>query len=53
MAKNDLYCHDINLEINYEEPNEVTYDAMEAAKNEDELCDPFNSIKDFMESLNA
>lgn len=52
MAKSKLHCHTTKLEINHEEPNEVTYDAMEAVENEVELHGPFNSVEEFIESLN-
>lgn len=48
-----LRCHGIPFEIKLEEPNETTYKAIEAAENGEELHGPFNSVEDFMESLNA
>lgn len=48
-----LRCHGIPFEIKLEEPNETTYQAMEEAEKGNKLHGPFNTVKDFMESLNA
>lgn len=48
-----LRCHGIPFEIKLEEPNDTTYKAMEAAEKGEGLYGPFNSVEDFMESLNA
>lgn len=53
MAKSKLDCHATKIEINHEEPNEVTYTAMKAAENQDELNGPFDSVEEFMDSLDA
>ena len=48
-----LRCHGIPFEIKIDEPNSVTYAAMEAAENEKDMYGPFESVKDLMEALNA
>ncbi len=35
------------------EPNETTYEAMEAAEQDDSLFGPFESVRALMEALNA
>ncbi len=37
----------------YNEPNSVTYAAMEAAENETDIYGPYDSVSDLMEALNA
>ena len=39
--------------VRLEEPNEVTYAAMEAAENGEDMYGPFDSVADLMEALNA
>lgn len=41
------------FEVRLDEPNEVTYAAMEAAEKGDDMYGPFNSVADLMEALNA
>ena len=36
-----------------DEPNEVTYEAMAAAENDEEMYGPFDSVAEMMEALNA
>ena len=35
------------------EPNEITYAAMEAAENDEDMHGPFDSVADMMDALNA
>ena len=35
------------------EPNEITYAAMEAAENDEDMHGPFDSVADMMDVLNA
>ncbi len=37
----------------YNESNSVTYAAMEAAENANDIYGPFNSVSELMEALNA
>lgn len=48
-----LRCHGLPFEVKLEEPNAVTYAAMEAAENDDGLYGPFDSVAELMEALNA
>ncbi|MCQ2416043.1 MAG: type II toxin-antitoxin system RelB/DinJ family antitoxin [Lachnospiraceae bacterium] len=48
-----LRCHGIPFEIREDEPNAVTYAAMEAAEKKEDIYGPFESISDLMEALNA
>lgn len=48
-----LRCHGLPFVVKLEEPNETTYKAMETSEKGDELHGPFNSVEEFMESLNA
>lgn len=41
------------FEVRLDEPNEVTYAAMEAAEKGDDMYGPFSSVADLMEALNA
>lgn len=43
----------IPFSIRREEPNEVTFAAMEAAENGEDVYGPFNSVSELMEALNA
>ena len=47
MAKENL-----TLRID-SEPNETTYNAMESAKNNEDIYGPFDSVKDLMRALDA
>lgn len=47
-----LRCHGLPFEVKIDEPNEVTYAAIEAADNND-VEGPFDSIEELMEALNA
>ncbi len=48
-----LRCHGLPFEVRIDEPNELTYKAMEAAENDEEMYGPFDSVSDLMEALNA
>lgn len=48
-----LRCHGLPFEVKLDEPNEVTYAAMEAAENNEDLYGPFDSVDELMEALNA
>lgn len=49
-----LRYHGLPFEIRAdEEPNEVTYAAMEAAENGEDMYGPFNSVAEMMEALNS
>ena len=48
-----LRCNGIPFEIRAEEPNDVTYAAIEAAENEEDLSEAFDSVEDLMVALNA
>lgn len=48
-----LRYHGLPFEIRAdEEPNEVTYAAMEAAENGEDMYGPFDSVAEMMEALN-
>ena len=36
-----------------DEPNDITYAAMKAAENDEDMHGPFDSVADMMEALNA
>lgn len=48
-----LRCHGLPFEVKIDEPNEVTYAAMEAAENGEDIYGPFDSVSALMEALNA
>lgn len=48
-----LRCRGLPFEVKIDEPNEVTYAAMEAAERDEEMYGPFDSIEELMEALNA
>ena len=48
-----LRCHGLPFEIKIDEPNEITFAAMEAAETGEDMYGPFNSVADLMEALNA
>ena len=41
------------VEVKVDEPNAVTYAAMEAAEKGEDMYGPFDSVADLMEALNA
>ena len=48
-----LRCHGLPFAVRLDEPNEVTYAAMEAAEKDEDVYGPFDSVADLMEALNA
>lgn len=48
-----LRCHGLPFEVKLEEPNEVTYKAMEKAEKREDVCGPFDSVEEMMKALNA
>ena len=48
-----MRCHGLPFEVRLDEPNEVTYAAMEAAEKETDVYGPFDSVSELMEALNA
>ena len=48
-----LRCHGLPFEVKIDEPNETTYNAMESAKNNEDIYGPFDSVKDLMRALDA
>ena len=48
-----LRCHGLPFEVKTDEPNAVTYAAMEAAEKGEDMYGPFDSVEDLMEALNA
>ena len=48
-----LRCHGVPFAVRLDEPNEVTYAAMEAAEKDEDVYGPFDSVADLMEALNA
>lgn len=48
-----LRHHGLPFEVKADEPNAVTYAAMEAAEKDEDTYGPFDSVADLMEALNA
>lgn len=48
-----LICHGFPFEVRLNEPNDVTYAAIEACEKEEDMHGPFDSVVDLMEALNA
>lgn len=48
-----LRYHGLPFDVRLDEPNEVTYAAIEAAEKEENLSGPFDSVAEMMEALNA
>lgn len=48
-----LRCHGLPFEVKLDEPNEVTYTAMETADKDEDMYGPFDSVAEMMEALNA
>lgn len=48
-----LRCHGLPFAVRLDEPNEITYAAMEAAEKADDLYGPFDTVAELMEALNA
>ncbi len=47
-----LRCHGLPFEVKLDEPNEITYSAIQDAE-ENDIYGPFDTVKDLMEALNA
>lgn len=47
-----LRCNGLPFEVKLDEPNKITYEAMEAAER-GEVYGPFDSVEETMEELNA
>ena len=47
-----LRCHGLPFEVKLDEPNEVTYAAIQDAE-ENDIYGPFDTVKDLMEALNT
>ena len=48
-----LRYHGLPFEVRLDEPNDITYAAMKAAENDEDMYGPFDSVADMMEALNA
>lgn len=48
-----LRCHGLPFEVKLDEPNEVTYAAIEASERDQDMYGPFDSVEEMMEALNA
>ena len=48
-----LRCHGLPFDVKIDEPNKVTYAAMDAAEKDHDTYGPFDKISDLMEALNA
>ena len=48
-----LRCHGIPFEVKSDEPNRITYAAMEAAEKGEDMYGSFDSVADLMEALNG
>ena len=46
-------CHGLPFEVKLDEPNEITYKAMDDAENGRDMYGPYNSVKELMEALDA
>ena len=48
-----LRCHGLPFEVKVDEPNEITYRALESAEKDEDMQGPFDSAHDLMKALNA
>lgn len=48
-----LRCHGLPFEVKIDEPNEITYTAMERAEKDEDMYGPFDSVAEMMEALDA
>lgn len=48
-----LRCHGIPFEVKTDEPNEITYKAIDDAENNNDMHGPYNSVKELMEALDV
>ena len=47
-----LRCHGLPFEVKLDEPNEITYAAIQDAE-ENDIYGPFDTVKDLMDALNT
>lgn len=48
-----LRCNGLPFDVKIDEPNEITYKAMAATDNDEDMYGPFDSVSDLMEALDA
>lgn len=48
-----LRCHGLPFEVKIDEPNDVTYKAIEKAEKGEDIEGPFDSVSNLMDALNA
>lgn len=48
-----IRCQGLPFEVKRDEPNEITYAAIEAAEKGEDIYGPFDSVEELMEALNA
>lgn len=48
-----LRCHGLPFDVKIDEPNELTYAAMDAAEKDKDIYGPFDDVSSLMEALNA
>lgn len=48
-----IYHRGFPFDVRLEEPNEITYAAMEKSENDEDIYGPFDSVSELMEALNA
>lgn len=48
-----LRCHGLPFEVKIDEPNEITYKAIEDAEQRKNLNSPFDTVEDLMKALHA
>jgi DNA-damage-inducible protein J len=47
-----LRCHGLPFDVKMDEPNAITYTAMEEAEKGEDVYGPFDSVSQLMEALN-
>ena len=48
-----IRCHGLPFKVKLDEPNEITYQAMDDAENDRDMHGPYNSTEELMDDLNA
>lgn len=48
-----LRCHGLPFEVKLDEPNKITYEALERTEQGEDMYGPFDSVESLMEALNA
>ena len=48
-----LRCHGLLFEVKLDDPNEITYKAMNDAENDRDMHGPYNSVKELMKALDT